>query len=169
MGMEERYEFDDVTLFSAFAMGVPGKRTFFLAIGQKEKWVRVWVEKYLLETLALAIDQFLFTLSQEHLPFGRRVEKIPLSDNAPSGLPSAELEIDQITLDFDRERAVLNLMVHPSGPRRAEQAELHCRVTPSQLRKLGKQAKSICAAGRPICELCGNPIDPAGHICPGSN
>lgn len=169
MGMEERYEFDEVTLLSAFAMGVPGKRTFFLIIGQKEKWVRVWLEKYLLETLALAIDQFLFTLSQEHPGFGRRAEGMPLSDDVPSGLPSAELEIDQITLGFDQERATLNLIVHTLGPQRADSVELYCRITLSQLKKLGNQAKSLCAAGRPICVLCGGPIDPTGHICPKSN
>ncbi len=169
MGIEERYEFNEATLLSAFTMGAPGKRTFFLLIGQKEKWVRVWLEKYLLETLALAIDQFLFNLSQEHINLGRGAEGVPLSDDVPSGLPSAELEIDQIALGFDQQRATLNLIVHALGPQRADPIELYCRVTLSQLRKLRSQAKSICAAGRPLCPLCGGPIDPAGHICPGSN
>ena len=64
VGIETRYEFNEVTLLSSFAVGTPGKRTFFLLIGRKEKWVRVWLEKEQLETLALAIDQFLLTLSQ---------------------------------------------------------------------------------------------------------
>ena len=166
--MEERYEFDEVTILSAFAMGIPGKRTFFLIIGRKEKWVRVWLEKYLLESLALAIDQFLFTLSQEHLNVDRGAEGISLSD-VPSGLPSVELEIDEIALGFDHGRATLHLSVHGLGPRISERAEVLCRVTLSQLEKFGKQAKSVCAAGRPLCILCGGPIDPTGHICPKSN
>jgi len=169
VGIEERYEFSEATLLSAFTMGAPGKRTFFLLIGQKEKWVRVWLEKYLLETLALAIDQFLFNLSQEHINLGRGAEGRTLSDDVPSGLPSAELEIDQIALGFDHQRVTLNLIVHALGPQRAVPIELYCGVTLSQLKKLGAQAKSICAAGRPLCPLCGGPIDPAGHICPGSN
>ena len=167
--MEERYEFDEVTLLSAFTMGVPGKRTFFLLIGQKEKWVRVWLEKYLLETLTLAIDQFLFTLSRKHIHLRRTAEGMPSSDDVPSGLPSAELEVNEITLGFDQQRAMLNLLVHKLGPQRAGDAELTCRVNLSQLEKLAKQAKKICAAGRPNCPLCGGPIDPAGHSCPGSN
>ncbi|MEE8414434.1 MAG: DUF3090 family protein, partial [Dehalococcoidales bacterium] len=64
--MEKRYELDEVNLLSVFTMGEPGKRTFFLIMGQKEDWVRVWLEKEQLDALGLAIDQFLFTLSREH-------------------------------------------------------------------------------------------------------
>lgn len=166
--MEERYDFDEVTLLSPFAVGVPGKRTFFLIIGRKEKWVRVWLEKYLLESLAVAIDQFLFTLSQEHINIERGAEGTPLS-GVPSGLPSVELETDRIALGFDRGRAMLDLLVHGVGPKAEERAEVHCWVTQSQLEKLGSQAQSVSAAGRPLCVLCGGPIDPMGHICPKNN
>ncbi len=64
--MKDRYEFDEVTLLSPIAMGVPGKRTFFLIIGHKEDWVRVWIEKEELEALGQAIDQFLFILSRDY-------------------------------------------------------------------------------------------------------
>lgn len=167
--MEERYEFDEVTLLSALAMGVPGKRTFFLIVGQKEEWLRVWLEREDLEALALAVDQFLLTLSQKHLISSREAEESPLSDDATSGLPSAELELDQITLGFNEERATLNFLVHALGPQKRDQAELYCRATLAQLKKLGTQAESICAAGRPRCILCGGPIDPTGHICPRAN
>ena len=169
MGTGKDYKFDEVTILSALAMGMPGKRTFFLTIGRKENWVRVWIEKYLLEPLAMAIDQFLLTLSQEQPNLDGKADETSLSNDVPSGLPSAELEIEQITLGFDQERAALNIVVHPSGPQRSLQADLYCRATLSQLRNLSNQAKSICAAGRPICLLCGNPIDPTGHICPTGN
>ncbi len=167
--MEKRYEFDEVTLLSAVAMGEPGKRTFFLIMGQKEDWVRVWLEKEQLEVLALAIDQFLVTLSQEHHRLPLEAEETPLSGDVLSRLPSAELEIDQITLGYDHERATLNLLVHLLGPQREDPTELYCRTTLAQLKELGNQAKSLCAAGRPRCVLCGNPIDPTGHICPKRN
>ena len=167
--MEKRYEFDEVPLLSVVSMGVPGKRTFFLIIGQKKEWVRVWLEKEQLEALGLAIDQFLSTLSQEHLNFPEEAEGKSLPDDVSSGLPSAELEIEQITLGFDRERAALNFLVHVLGPQKIDQAELYCRATLAQLKNLGEEAKSICAAGRPRCELCGRPIDPEGHICPKGN
>ncbi|MFC1991854.1 DUF3090 family protein [Chloroflexota bacterium] len=167
--MEKHYEFDEVTLLSAISMGMPGKRTFFLIIGQKEEWVRVWLEKEHLQTMVLAIDQFLFKLSQEYPNFPQRVEEVSLSDDVSSRLPSAELEIDQITMGFDQERATLNFSVHALGPQNTGQVVVYCRATLAQIKKLGNQARSICAAGRPRCELCGRPIDPTGHICPERN
>ncbi len=167
--MEKRYEFDEVNLLYTVAMGAPGKRTFFLIMGQKEEWVRVWLEKEQLETLGLAIDQFIFSLSQEQRNLLQKAEETSLSDDAPSGMPSAELEIDQITLGFDQEKATLDFLVHGLGPQKENQAELFCRATLEQLKKLGSQAKSICAAGRPLCVLCGRPMDPEGHICPKDN
>ena len=38
-----------------------------------------------------------------------------------------------------------------------------------QARTLAEDALRICAAVRPLCFLCGQPIDPEGHVCPRSN
>lgn len=167
--MEKRYEFSEVTYLSVFVVGAPGKRTFFLIVGQNKEWVRVWMEKEQLEALAVAIDQFLLTLSQKHLISSPEAEGAALPDDVPTGMPSAELEIEQITLGFNQKRAALDFLAHGLGPRKEEQAVLQCRTTLAQLKKLGDQARSICAAGRPRCVLCGGPIDPAGHICPMNN
>ena len=165
--MEDRFEDDEVKLLSAFSMGTPGKRTFFMAVGEKEKWERIWMEKYLLETLAEAVEKFLATLSREHVRLERGLASSTVE--VPVGFPTAELDVDQMTLGYDRDQVTLNLIVHPSGPRWEDQKELTYRVSSSQLRQLGTQARKICAAGRPICAKCGNPIDPSGHICPPNN
>jgi uncharacterized repeat protein (TIGR03847 family) len=167
-GMEKRYKFDELTLLSAVAVGVPGKRTFFLAIGEKEDWVRVWLEKEHLEALALGIEQLLFTLSQENIRFSQD-EEGPTLTGVPSGLPSAELEIDQIALGYEQEAATIGILVHESGSPEQQQSEVYSQVTLSQLKELGSQSMAVCAAGRPRCKLCGGPIDPTGHICPKNN
>lgn len=167
--MKESYKFDEVTLLSAIAVGVPGKRTFFLVMGEKEEWVRLWLEKEQLESLALAIDQLFFTLSQEHIRLPKKVDGLPLSDDIPSGLPTTELNIDQITLGYEQEKVTIELLVHALGPQAQRISEVNCQATLAQLRKLGNQAKNVCAAGRPRCRLCGGPIDPTGHSCPRLN
>ncbi|MBI4267770.1 MAG: DUF3090 family protein [Chloroflexi bacterium] len=167
--MEERYEFDELTILSALAMGEPGKRTFFLAIGRKGEWARVWLEKEQLQALALAINQLLFTISQEHPPSSPEAVAMPLSDDIASGLPTAELEAGEITLGYHGDKATLIFSVRVLGPRRLDKAALHCRATLAQLRQLGNQARKVCAAGRPRCALCGGPIDTTGHICPMNN
>lgn len=169
MGKKEPYEFDEVELLSAFAVGVPGKRTFFLVLGEKNNWLRIWLEKEHLEALALGIEQLLFTLSQEHISFPQEAEGPPLPDDIPLGLPSAELEIIHMTLGYGQGRATAELLVQRSGSQEQNPSEVYCQATIAQLKKLRRQAKSICAAGRPLCPLCSGPIDPSGHICPKLN
>lgn len=42
-------------------------------------------------------------------------------------------------------------------------------ATREQMLSLARHGASVCAAGRPRCQLCGNPIDPEGHRCPALN
>ena len=39
-------------------------------------------------------------------------------------------------------------------------------ATRAQMRTLGEHAMEVVAKGRPLCPLCGRPIDRAGHFCP---
>jgi hypothetical protein len=38
-----------------------------------------------------------------------------------------------------------------------------------QVRTFVLHAQAIVDEGRPLCQLCGLPIDPSGHACPASN
>jgi uncharacterized repeat protein (TIGR03847 family) len=42
-------------------------------------------------------------------------------------------------------------------------------LTLAEARDFAQHAQRIVAAGRPPCPLCGNPLDPEGHICPRLN
>lgn len=46
---------------------------------------------------------------------------------------------------------------------------LRVRITPEATRAFIERAKKVVAAGRPPCPLCGQPLDPTGHICPRHN
>lgn len=167
--MDDSYTLDEVSILAAVAVGQPGKRTFFLSLGQNGTWFRLWVEKEELRALAMAIRQFLFALSQEE----PRLPSSALAGASPSetgsGLPSAELEIEEITLGYEDGKAVLEVGAHRSGRRSADKVTLRGLLTLGQLRHLGNQADRVCAAGRPRCPVCGQPIDPSGHVCPGEN
>ena len=167
--METRYEFDETGLLSSIAVGVPGKRTFFLVIGEKEDWLRLWLEKEQLEAIALAVDQLLATLAKDFHRYPDESEDQSDSDERPSGLPSGEFEIDQISLGFDDDKAIMEYLVHSIGPQRNDDVLVGCRTPLMRLKNFGEQAKAVCAAGRPRCELCGYPIDPEGHVCPDQN
>jgi len=46
---------------------------------------------------------------------------------------------------------------------------LRVRLTPAEARGFVKRALDVIAAGRLPCPLCGQPLDPQGHICPRRN
>jgi hypothetical protein len=46
---------------------------------------------------------------------------------------------------------------------------LRVRLTPIEARGFVNRALSVVAAGRLPCPLCGQPLDPQGHICPRRN
>jgi uncharacterized repeat protein (TIGR03847 family) len=46
---------------------------------------------------------------------------------------------------------------------------LRVRLTPALARRFANQALTVVAAGRLPCPLCGQPLDPQGHICPRRN
>ena len=43
--MSPRYQFTTISHLAAGAQGEPGKRAFYLEVGQGERWVRTWLEK----------------------------------------------------------------------------------------------------------------------------
>ena len=167
--MEEHYEFDSPGLFNAFSVGAPGKRTFFLGIGEKDNWARIWLEKEHLEVLGPAIKQLFLAMAQRKINVPEEDKKREPEDHTPSGFPFVELEVEQISIGYEDELASIAMHVHGTGPEREAGAEVEGRVTLEQLRELGQETESICAAGRPRCKLCGQPIDPEGHVCPEQN
>ncbi len=167
--METHYEFEEPSLISVFSVGVPGKRTFFLALGEKAEWLRLWLEKEHLEAFSIAIVQFFTRLSQEFRQYEEESDSQSTYDGTPSGMPSGEFEIDQIGIGFDQEKGVFEFVVHSLGPQKLDEVFMSCRIALDRIRKLGIQARDICAAGRPRCKLCGQPIDPTGHNCPVQN
>jgi uncharacterized repeat protein (TIGR03847 family) len=46
---------------------------------------------------------------------------------------------------------------------------LRVRVTAAAARSFVERAANVVASGRPPCPLCGQPLDPQGHICPRRN
>ena len=46
---------------------------------------------------------------------------------------------------------------------------IRVRMEAGEARAFADRADQVVAAGRPPCPLCGEPLDPQGHICPRRN
>ena len=42
-------------------------------------------------------------------------------------------------------------------------------MTRAQVLAMVRHAASVVGAGRELCQICGRPMDPAGHLCPRNN
>jgi uncharacterized repeat protein (TIGR03847 family) len=50
-----------------------------------------------------------------------------------------------------------------------EAKEVRLWVTRPQLRVMARHGAQVVERGRQPCPLCGNPLDPTGHVCPAQN
>ena len=50
-----------------------------------------------------------------------------------------------------------------------ERGRVRFWATREQMFALARHGAAVCAAGRPLCQFCGNPIDPDGHVCVAMN
>jgi uncharacterized repeat protein (TIGR03847 family) len=50
-----------------------------------------------------------------------------------------------------------------------EEDSVRLMLRRDQARMFVLHALAVVGEGRPICQLCGLPMDPSGHLCPASN
>lgn len=162
---DEQITFDAPSSLSVGARGVPGQRTFYVIVGQGTRWVRVWLEKQALQNLGNAITQLL-----ESLPAAEEAGQSPIAQSdAPPGEPMAEFHATQLALANDEKRNRLVMITQGQEQDRARNFNVQVWAERSQMRAFSQQIEEVCAAGRPICPLCGQPIDPESHACVRSN
>jgi uncharacterized repeat protein (TIGR03847 family) len=159
------WELSALDLLSPIAVGAPGKRSFFLVISEKGRWFRVWLEKQDLQALGMAIGQLALKLSSDAIDSLSVQEKEPAHET--SRFPAAELQLREANLGFEDGHGGIALTVDIIGPRRQDECSLRFYPTVAQLKQFAKRAEEVCAAGRPICPICGEAMDSSGHDCPG--
>ena len=74
------------------------------------------------------------------------------------------------TLGESLGEALAEVLAEEAGEDEPEPDELLLvSLPPAAARAFTKRAQSVVAAGRPPCQFCGQPLDPAGHLCPRAN
>ncbi len=161
--MAGSYFFEKVHDLTAASRGEPGNRFFFVVAGTEEGWVRVWMEKEQLRALAEGFDELIEKL-------GGGVEGGPprVPADEPSTPMLGEFLALRLAVGYDEDRDALVLLAHADGDD-DDAPTLACRVTKQQAATLARQAIAVCDAGRPMCTMCDQPIEPDGHLCPKSN
>ncbi|MFQ5872771.1 MAG: DUF3090 family protein [Dehalococcoidia bacterium] len=162
------YEFGPVTRLTAEAVGEPGRRTFRLLADSSTGSAVLWLEKEQLLELSLSIKKALGLLGLgEDAPRPSRTDSA-VEDTTPGAL-SVEFKVGKQAIEYDREDGIFRFWNHDVEGDEEEDAKLVFDATSEQVKQLSDEALTVCAAGRPICPLCHQPIDAEGHFCSRSN
>lgn len=176
-----RYLFDTPDRFIAGTVGEPGNRTFFLQARDGSRIVSVALEKVQVAALAQRLDELLDELERRGVA-GAEENDALVGDPAPLDEPINEaFRAGTLTLGWDTGDDLVLIEASElveeteEGEEEAEDDDdegpdvLRVRVTPLAAREFVARAVRVLAAGRPPCPLCGEPLDPQGHLCPRRN
>jgi uncharacterized repeat protein (TIGR03847 family) len=176
--MRQLFLFDRPNRFVAGTVGTPGDRSFYLQAVDGPRVVSVALEKQQVAVLADRLEQLLDEV------VARTGTALPASDADSAAL---ELPIDEefrvsamgLAWDGDAGLVVIEAQAPVEDAGIAEETlledvedgpdALRVRIEPTRARAFVERARRVIAAGRPPCPLCGQPLDPSGHVCPRQN
>ncbi|HAA95890.1 MAG TPA: hypothetical protein DHW65_06125 [Dehalococcoidia bacterium] len=166
-----KYSLGPVSSIEAFTFGEPGRRTFRLDVRSGQAFCSIWMEKEQLLQLGTYLKDVVDRQPKEE----RERSTSPKADGWTGGDLNVDFKAGQMLLSHDQESNSFYLQAYEretdepadeDNPQIGETESVGFWVTAARAGDLGQEALIICAAGRPTCFLCGQPINPDGHACP---
>jgi uncharacterized repeat protein (TIGR03847 family) len=159
------FDLPELDRFTAGTVGPPGQRVFFLQASGEGHVVTLRLEKAQVAALAEYLASVLADLPTPDLD--------ALPDELELVQPVvAEWVVGQIGVVFDEDRDRMVVQAEELLEEDADEPALEpdrgvarFALTRAQVAAFVARAAELVAAGRPPCELCGRPKDPAGHTC----
>jgi len=159
----EQHDFGHVDYLDAEAIGPPGQRRFRLTAMQEDRTASLWIEKEQLASLGTAVEQQLVRSARAQRKAAASNDAPPMPLNA-----TVDFRVGQIALGYDADRSEFMLQAFGADADLREQPTFICRIDHEQARRLTSRIAQLMTTGRPVCPLCGAPIE-GTHRCPRSN
>ncbi len=160
-GLTMTVDFGEARAVSAQSFGEPGQRTFCLRIlGSASQSASLWLEKEHLRALSLAFKQVLSQVGYAKGP--RTAEVREFTETAEH-----DFRVGSIGIGFNASSG--NVVLQIGELEKGDDPALSVQLALDLSASLMEQLDAIISEGRPICPLCGIPIDRAGHVCIRSN
>jgi len=169
--MARNIDLNPVSAVTAGAIGQPGQRLFYLQARRGPITVTIETEKEQVRALALGIHQFLEELSQR-FPDRTDFDEVDQRDLVLQPPFEPEFKVGQMGLGYDSDQDLVVIVAQAlQTEEQTEDDAITARfwITRSQAKAMADNALEIVARGRPLCALCGRPINPDGHFCPKRN
>jgi len=157
-------EFTNVTSLRSEALGEAGQRTFRILVDSGSSSALMWLEKQQLFQLAVAVKQVLIAM-----PEGQGDADSPSREREAPPSTYLEFKVGKLTLGLDSAFGKIVIDAHDVESGENDPATLRLWGARDQFVAFAEEALRVCAAGRPLCPLCGNPINPDGHVCARAN
>ena len=163
----------DVTpdVFTADFTGEPGDRTFYLQARGSSGVHSFLLEKQQVAILAEKLQEMLLMIDEDDTIKSAAPQRDPAL--VLEGPVDPEWRIGTIGLLYEEGRDLVVIALQEVGPDEDEEEDddsgYRFFLRRDQVRALILHALAAVGEGRPLCQLCGLPMDPAGHVCPASN
>ncbi|MDP6145395.1 MAG: DUF3090 family protein [Acidimicrobiales bacterium] len=159
--MNRSFHFNTLQHFTTGTTGPSGQRVFFLQFGNPDDLATLQLEKIQVHALAEFLDQ----LIEDVGPINP--EDIPLALELVEPV-TPDWVVSSIGVAFEKDKSEFVVVAEElSDDNEAAMAQLH--LTPGQVKAFIAKANDVIRAGRPPCEICGDPINYADGWCPCSN
>jgi uncharacterized repeat protein (TIGR03847 family) len=156
------------TLFTADYVGEPGRRTFYLQARTDAGTLSFLLEKQQVSVLADRLRELLMALDGGDSVGTSVPERDPALALAEPVEPEWRVGTMGLAYQQDEDRVLLVLQASEEEEG-DDQDAVRFALRRDQVRTFVLHAQAIVDEGRPLCQLCGLPIDPSGHACPASN
>ena len=159
--MADSFDFDRPDHFTAGAVGEPGQRVFYVQARENGVLVTLKSEKEQVR----ALGEHLGGLLEKRPAGGRSARSAGLIEPVDPvwAVASIGVGVDEAK---DRIVIVIRQFLEEEGE---EPATARFAITRAQAAAFVERARQLMEAGRKICPLCNNAIDPSGHMCPRRN
>ena len=161
------HDLNPVSRVTVGAQGEPGHRTFYLQARQGTTLVTLVTEKEQMNALSQGIIELLTRLGERtDAPTGTSAYDLALQEPV-----DPIFRVGQLGLGYDQESDLLVIVAYalPTEENDETLDAVRFWATRDQMRALARHVTQVSTGGRPICVLCGRPIDPEGHFCPRRN
>lgn len=178
--MSESFDLEAPDHFTTGAIGPAGQRVFYLQGREGSVVVTLKAEKEQVNALADYLGGLLEKLADAPSATpggGNLLEPVdPLWTVGSLGV-GYEQDKNRIVIvahelverEEDDEEASVADAAEVAEDAEEEGAAARFHITPAQAATFVARARAVVTAGRPICPMCSQPKDPAGHACPRSN
>jgi len=150
------FEIPEIDVLTTGTVGPPGQRVFFLQARNGDQVVSLRLEK----TQVAALVTYLTNLLTD----------LPATGDGPTDLDLiepvvAEWVVGSLGVSYDEDADRIVVVAEEAVEEGEEGARARITATREQIAALARHGTEVVQAGRPPCSLCGQPVDPEGHMC----